>query len=186
MAPHWSPRRHGRPTARTHRKRCSPPHNRFHPWRDNKVRAINRASTIGHPALIDTSRFMINVLLQTLKAKPPAGSPPPEETEGLRGLRRETPKVAPGTCPVHCVAMSGAAEETGGFRGREARPTAKRSGAGGLRSLSRTLRSNVGSCEVKRRKAVHEAPERDRQGSRRAEQDKGRRRRASARSRRRN
>ena len=98
-----------------------------------------------------------------------------EGAKGLRSLRRETPKVAPG-----------ATEETEGFRGREARLTAKRSGAGGLRNLSRTLRSNVGSCEVKRRKAVHEAPERDRQGSRRAEQDKGRRRRASARSRRRN
>ena len=39
------------------------PHNRSHPWRDNKERAINRASTMEHPAMVETSRFMINVLL---------------------------------------------------------------------------------------------------------------------------
>jgi len=57
-----------------------PAHNRSHPWRDNKVRAINRfsrainrAATMGHPASVETSGFMINVLLQTLKAKPPCG-----------------------------------------------------------------------------------------------------------------
>ena len=36
-----------------------PPHNRFHPWRDNKVRAINRASTMEHPASIGIYGFMI-------------------------------------------------------------------------------------------------------------------------------
>ncbi len=35
------------------------PHNRSHPWRDNKVRAINRASTMKHPSLVETSGFMI-------------------------------------------------------------------------------------------------------------------------------
>jgi len=36
-----------------------PAHNRSHPWRDNKVRAINRASTMKHPSLIETSGFML-------------------------------------------------------------------------------------------------------------------------------
>ncbi len=41
----------------------------------------------------------------------------PERSEGAKGLRsprRETPKVAPGTCPVLCAAMSGAAEQDKG------------------------------------------------------------------------
>ncbi len=46
-----SPPPGGKPSA------CPSPHNRSHPWCDNKVRAINRASTMEYPALVGISGF---------------------------------------------------------------------------------------------------------------------------------
>ncbi len=95
-ASYWSPPPGGKPSA--------PPaaHNRFHPWRDNKARAIYRAATMEHPALVGISGFMINVLLQTLKAKPHCGNdkknsrgdPRRARRQGSEG-RKETPQAAP-------------------------------------------------------------------------------------------
>ncbi len=47
------------PATGTKNSACPSPHNRSHPWRNNKVRAINRASTMKHPALIGISGFML-------------------------------------------------------------------------------------------------------------------------------
>ncbi len=76
-----------------------PPHNRSHPWRDNKVRAINRASN-GTSGLGWNIRVYDYPLLQTLKAKPrsgfaahprrPKGSEGCKETEGLRSKLSKT------------------------------------------------------------------------------------------------
>ena len=63
---------------------------------------------------------------------------------GLPGERRETPKVAPG-----------AAEETKGFRGREARPTAKRSVAGRACEATKADRRAAGVPEGDKAQTWH-------------------------------
>ncbi len=47
------------PATGTKNSACPTPHNRSHPWRDNKESAINRASTMEHPSLVGISGFMI-------------------------------------------------------------------------------------------------------------------------------